>query len=194
MCCVAWLIAATPARSQPGSVSIFGDPELTDCNIHDTVGIVDVYVAHLWSGPTEGVRFRVDPYPGFEMVYLAEESPYLTLGLSLNGVTVCYDACLSSPGLILTLRFFGQGLTPPCTYIRVVGHPEDDAVLVLDCDANVMYGSGGTAIVHPTPECLCLAGPGAAAIKGKAKQPSPDFCYWVPVERSSWGMIKSLYR
>jgi hypothetical protein len=193
VCGFAFLVATTPARSQAGYVTVWGDPELTACHVQDNqVNLVEIYVAHQGGGPAQGVRFRVD-VGAANLVYLRQVSPYLTLGQSVTGVSVCYDACLESPGLILTVQFLGQGFTPPCTFLEIAEHPEDDHVLVLDCDANVLTAGGGFVIVNQNSTCICQIGPDMTETRREADTPTADFCYWVPVEQTTWGMIKSLY-
>ena len=197
MCCALW---ADPAQSQAGVIAPYGDESLTDCHIYDLApGLVYVYVAHQWSVPSLGVRFRVQVPQ--TLTYIAEDSPYVKLGDALNGVTVCYESCVSSnptPVLVLTLMFFGSGITPYCSYLSVVPHLGDPALQSLDCEGNPLWPSRGIAIVNPNSGCLCqianadLGGqdkPGDGSAKA-----ATHFCTWVPVEQNTWGAIKSLYR
>ena len=49
------------------------------------------------------------------VTYLGESSPFgVVIGNSQTGVSIGYGACLSGTIQLLTVRFFGQGLTEPC--------------------------------------------------------------------------------
>jgi hypothetical protein len=198
LCCS---LFAAPVQSQSGAIAPYGDESLIDCHVYDlTPGLVYVYIAlHQWSGSSLGTRFSVQV--PWSLTYFGEDSPYVKLGDALNGVTVCYESCLPSsptPVLVLRLMFFGQGLTPPCTYFSVEPHPADSVAQSLDCDGNTFRPTTGIAIVNPDSGCLCQvanAGLGGQDEPGDGSAASTaHFCAWVPVEQNTWGAIKSLYR
>ena len=197
ICCT---LSVEPARSQGGLIAPSASESWIDCEIFDVApGLLYVYILHQWSEPSMGVRFRVEVPP--TLTYLGEESQYVKLGDALNGVTVCYESCVSSsesPIVALRLMLFGSGITPPCTYMSVEPHSEDPALQSLDCDGNLLWPNDGIAIVNPDISCPCYA-----ANVGWGDQDKPGdgsaastahFCTWVPVEQNTWGAIKSLYR
>jgi hypothetical protein len=106
--------------------------------------------------------------------YLAETSPYLTLGNSQTGIALSYGSCMpASPFLILTIQYLVQGATPPGCEYWVVPDPttEYDNVMVVDCDSVLRESYGGVAYINGFPG-LCTVG----------------------VEETTWGKVKSLYR
>jgi len=116
-------------------------------------------------------------------------------------VTVCYETCLptdTTPVLILTITLFGSGITAQCTYLSVEPHPEDPTVQSLDCDGNSYSMTSYFAIVNPNSGCYCTVANAESGGQDKPRDGSAastaHFCTWVPVERNTWGAIKSLYR
>jgi hypothetical protein len=182
----------TSVHAQGGSIVISSDPGLTDCTIVDAGSLIIVYIGHLYSQDVTGARFKFD-IGGLPWVHLQTNSPYWTMGDPLNGITVCYGSCLSSPDVILEMLFFGS-FAPTCSYVGIAGHPVDGDIWALDCESNMVYASGGQAIVNPDGSCFCHADPGKAKVKHETKRSAANFCSAVPVEQSTWGMIKALYR
>ena len=195
--CLLFLInlsTAAEVRAQAGTIQIFGDAALTSCHIIDNgPAAVPVYVAHKFSSPALGVRFMID-YSGTTMTKIGETSPHTWMGDSGSGVTICYGACLPGPSiLVLTVTFFGSGTTPTCTLISVQPHLEDGQILALDCSWNLMFPTGGAAYVNSDGSCTCHAGPDSEDEIDGANEPEDHFCAWVPVEKTTWGQIKSMY-
>ena len=182
---------ASGLGAQAESISVFGNPTLNDCNIVDNGGLVVLYVGHVFSAGAMGARFSVDVPPGW--LYLGETSPFASkVGDATSGTTICYENCLANPGLVLTVNFFGAAVGP-CNQVTIEPHLEDGEILALDCDWNLMSPTGGAAVVNPDGSCACHAGPGSEDEVDGAKEPENHFCAWVPVEKTTWGAIKSMY-
>ena len=190
--CVLIVASFSLVHAQGGTIVVSSDAGLSDCSIVDAGGLVQVYVGHLYNQDVRGARFRFDT-GGLPWTHLGSTSPYVTMGDPLNGITVCYESCLSTPGVILELLLFGFS-APACSPVGIDGHPVDGMIWALDCESNLLYASGGNAVVNPTVECPCHADPGRAELKDEPRKSAANFCAAVPVEQSTWGMIKSLYR
>ena len=88
-----------------------------------------------------------------------------------------YDGCLTGPIHILTMTYLCQGLTPPCGYMSVVGHPDDlqPGPVAVDCSGeNHLDVQGYTSYINNDGSCPCV---------------SP-----IPVQETTWGQVKALFR
>jgi hypothetical protein len=78
--------------------------------------------------------------------------------------------------MILTIQFFAQGLSGPCSYCQVMADPTatPPGIYVTDCSSPplLLNATGGDVVINPIPGCFCN----------------------IPVEETSWGQIKSLYQ
>ncbi|MCK5407929.1 MAG: hypothetical protein KAJ37_10755, partial [Candidatus Krumholzibacteria bacterium] len=148
-----------------------------------------------------GSRFMLMAVPGW--THLGDVPDFPSLGTSISGMIVCMPWCMSSDIHLTTVNFFGS-VALPCTYISIEPDPAAPSgqIEALDCNWNVMFPTGGAAIVNPTPECSCHAGlvagtenhPSKKRDEGNAsKSPATHFCSPVPVHPSTWGAIKSMY-
>ena len=186
------IATASGVNAQAGSINVYGDIGLTQCDIvESTPGLLTLYISHEWAQGVIGAQFALDMY-GTTWMYLSQASPYWMLGDVISGATVCYGACLNNPGVILEVTFFSSGTTPPCTIISIVPNPEAPALLALDCDMNLVSPTGGAAFVNGDGTCFCHAGPGTPATPA-GDQAVTSFCGPVPVEKTTWGAIKSMY-
>jgi hypothetical protein len=175
---VCLLVFAFPIFAQiPGTILVSGDPGGLDHYIDDqTPGLVNVYIVHAFTPGATAAQFRVTWDAGMSMTYLAEAVtvPYIGIGTSTSGIAIAYGLCLDSPNMILTINFFGQGLSGECAEMRVVEDPtaSPPAIYVTDCSdpPNLLQAAGGLAFVNPGPSCTNT------------------------VENASWGNIKSLFR
>lgn len=196
--CVLVCVVAPPAAAQVGSIIIASDLGGSDCAFVDTApALQPVYVFHMYTGGTVGSRFRLD-VEGLGWTFLGDQTDFLALGNSIDGIMICYEACLSGSFQILTANFFGSGIAPVCSRIRVVPYP-GLGVEAQDCDMNLGYAGAGEAIVNPDVSCQCTACR-AGTDTACALKPAPAdavqtmICGPVPVQQSTWGAIKTLYR
>jgi hypothetical protein len=159
-----------------GSFGLFGDPGGTDCNVWDVVpSVVIIYVVHVMHTGAIGGQFSAPSPPCNLMIWLSDNwiMP-VTIGDSQTGVSVGYGGCLAAPTLVLSMNFFAQGITPPCCTYPVLPDPAAPSgqIEVMDCASNLLYATGGRAIINPTDNCGCN----------------------VPVEETTWGRVKAMYR
>lgn len=163
--------------AQPGSITIFGDPDFTDCRIEDDVpGLVPMYVVHVYSAGATSSRWRIKSNCN-QMMYLGQTSDFsIVTGNPRTGILVDYGVCLVSPILVVTVNWFANGLTPDCCFEWVAPDPaaESGEIEVVDCYDNLEFATRGAGIINSTSNCLC------------------DCCN--PVEASTWGEIKALFR
>jgi hypothetical protein len=181
------MIMTGTAFAEIGNIGLFSDPGGTVCNLYDDVtGLVQIYVVlsyiPTWIDGAMGARFMVECDDGVNMIYIDEiiPDPFIAEGNSLTGIDMGSPICYPSPHLILTIRYYGQGLSDICSYCRVVAHPVPlneqypEAIYIIICDGLPYWFSatGGEIVINPDAGCNCD----------------------VPVEETSWGKIKSLYR
>jgi len=183
------LLAATlgtnPAIAQPGVIALFTDPAAWECNIiDDAPGIVQVYVVHLLTAGALASNFGIADYR-HNLTYVGWEAAHsVTIGSNpYSGVAVSYDAgCLPAPIPIGTITYVKSGTSPDCGEIRVVRDPATVSGLIegVDCSFNTTFPAGGRVRVNGVPGAWGL-----------------DYCgcgFHVPVEATSWGKVKAMYR
>ncbi len=168
------------AYTQPGSIGLFSDPGgASPCLYELAPSLVTIYVVHVYSPGATASQFMVYCESEVALTYLGETSPYTTMiGNSQTGIAIAYEMCIASPNHILTINYYGQGLSAPCSRCRVVADPTGfpPGIYVADCDdpPNVLSATGGEMEINADVHCWCY--------------------YFVPAEDTSWGQIKSLYK
>jgi hypothetical protein len=174
----------SPTAAQYGWIGVFADRGGCICEIDDrSPNVVVVYVVHrqIMTG-VKGSRFTVEGEGTF-LTHLYENpvgDPIYIQGDIVDGYTVSYGECRTGGLAIIEIGYFGQGMSEICSRLRVVAAPTaaTGQVEVFDCNDDVFPVSGYVAIVNSTAECWC----------------SDPYCRPVPVEDSTWGTIKALYR
>ena len=155
-----------------GTIDIFSDPQLTDCNI-TAVGQFTVYIGHTNSTGATASAFRID-HPSTYFFLGEQQAQGLMIGNSETGVGLSYNTCLSGSFLILTINYLDQG-TGTCELMTVLGDQThvSGQVAVVDCNETARrYDQAGQARVNPDGSCQCA----------------------IPVEETTWGGIKALYQ
>ena len=171
--------ASIVVAQPPGSIMLFSDPGFVGCDMYDQVpGLLTVYVVHMWTPGATASQFMVNHWSwgAGTLIYVGEVSPYgVIIGNSQIGVSIAYGACVPSPNLLLTINYFGSGLSAPCSYIQVVPDPGaiPPEIWVVDCQTppNKAIATGGDVVVNPDQSCFCN----------------------VPVQETTWGKVKALY-
>jgi hypothetical protein len=97
----------------------------------------------------------------------------VTIGNSQSGVAIGYGACVPSPNHILTIQYFGSGLTGPCCLYKVYPDPfiPSAQIEVVDCANNILFATGGAALINPDATCTC----------------------YVAAEETTWGKMKAIF-
>jgi hypothetical protein len=164
---------------QAGFIGLYSDsPGYSNCVLIDgDQGIVTVYVVHKGTPGATMSWFKGEVGGGFGCTPVGEGHYFTTSGPGWfdAGIGLFYEACLASDILLITLEFSCTGTSANCAWIRVVGDPNHRSgeIEVVDCDRNRLVGGGSIMYINPDGSCHCGA---------------------VPVENSTWGSIKSLYR
>jgi hypothetical protein len=135
--------------------------------------LVVVYIFHEHAPAVTPSRFKVDVgTTGWTHLHDAWSTQDF-VGTSVDGVTIEYGSCRTSSIYLGQIHFQGTS-APDCSHVGIVPDPGavSGKIEAVDCNDNPMYPTGGQAIVNPTPDCQCT----------------------VPVEETTWGEIKALYR
>jgi hypothetical protein len=159
-----------------GYIGLYSDsPYYTDCNLVDaTVGLCPVYlVQHFTNGISSSLT--VDSYHSGGIINTGVTiHTALSIGDVFTGIDFSYGACLGPTVLLATLNYFCQGVTPPCSSLRVIPPPTRGYIVIVDCSPTVRQASGGWLSINGNPwDCPCWGPPA--------------------VEERSWGQIKALY-
>jgi hypothetical protein len=177
--------ASTSTAAEYGTIGVFSEPTGCSCNVDDLVaGLVTVYVVHrdIVDG-VEASRFIVRGDAGMTMTFVSESpigGPIFITGNIVDGYDVFYGMCATGGLAIMTIDYFGLGTSAPCSRLEVVAAPTavTGEVEVADCDGAVHAATGYWALVNADGSCACEWDP----------------CTPVPVEETTWGGIKALYR
>ena len=193
--CACIIFGATGAYAQAGYIGIFSDPGGTDCGLVDAApGLAIAYVVHVNTPGATASQFRVASGDGFDCLWLGENSPFpIVIGNSQDGISIAYGACLASPIHILSINYFCQGLSETCSWLYICPDPlaPTGLIEVVDCNQQKLIASGGVLWVNPDwVTCGCWIN----ASGSKSPSASPVCTPPVPVEPSTWGAVKSLYR
>lgn len=175
---VAIVMCASLASAQSGGhIGLYSDsPGYSDCFLTEALYLNNsIYVVHSLAVEANTSQFMVQHNWGA----IAGATTYganLNLGDPYTGVTITYVGCKPLPYLLCTLNFIPVAPTPPCTAeFQVVPDPVlvSGVIEVVDCDTNVLPGTGGTLIVNGNADdCPC----------DNATQ------------ETSWSKIKALYQ
>jgi hypothetical protein len=152
------LLSATLVAADPGALCIFSDAGGTECNIVDNGGMVQVYIVHAYADGAKAVQFKLDVSDA-GWTHLSDSWNFqVAIGTSINGVSVAYGACLTSPIVVGSVSFAGAS-APEGAAIRIVPDPTAEYVQVVDCEERTLYGAGGTAYVNSAQPCVCEPNP-----------------------------------
>jgi hypothetical protein len=169
-----------PEATAGGSIGVYTDPAGTDCNIPDVPsGFMTVYVVHTNTAGATASQFSA-PKPACmtDATWVSDTPVFaVTLGSSQTGVTVGYGSCSSGPTHVLTIKYYVTGPSEACCMYRVLPDPSlaSGQVEVVDCNFNLVNGTGNNSTVNPNFSCIC----GAGSV--------------VPAEQTTWGHVKALY-
>lgn len=175
------LLVASPAWANPIPsvlLGFYGDAAGTVGVVYDQgPGALDIYVVVHNNDPVVAagtVRFAAVPPPCFQGVYVGEISNYVVAeGNSQTGAWVWFLEC--SPGAyhVMTVSFAVQGLTSQCCWFEPQPVPGADRVEATDCSLGTLDWLSTEGLwINPNNPLTCT----------------------FPVEESTWGAVKALYR
>lgn len=159
------------------------------CELASDNGLVMLSVIHWpYSSGASGVRYRVSVCNS-TLVWVFDDSRFEGVTGDLgSGFVVNYGACLEGPIVVQTLYFAGSGTSPFNSAVKIMPHPaaQSGQVEATTCTGVVYSHEGGGICIKPGVGCYCnLLGPPYHEIP--CAEP-------VPVESTSWGKVKALYR
>jgi hypothetical protein len=171
------LLVAGAAFSQAGSIGIFPDAGGTGCDIVDAGGLVQVHYYHVYHQGATASQWMLD-LSGLSWTHLGDTWSFPTaIGSSITGISLGYGSCMPAPTYLGVSNFFGSN-APTCSPIQIVADPASLSGLIegVDCGspANKTYPTGDLEMVNADLGCSC---PGSS-----------------PVESTTWGSVKALYR
>lgn len=170
-----FVICANAALSEDSFIGAYSEMDGTSCNFD---GPTPVWIVHINSPGVTELFFKVDWPVGPWHVYVWAISGAIVSGSIWTGIHVWWDdGCRSGTYIVGDISWGSDEPIPNCTQIGIVAHPDRPSGRIegLDCNQNTVYITGQYAVVNPVPEeCWC---------------DSP-----VPVEQTTWGQIKALYR
>jgi hypothetical protein len=176
------LFITSSAQAQFGGyIAPYADDRGCYCEGDNTSGFMTVYIFHAYPPGAVASQFSVQVH-GLPLTYIGETSNYQTIGSAPTGVSIGYGTCMTSSILILEINYLG--VSYPCDMIRIEQDPNaiPPGIWVADCDnpPNVVSAIGWDMYLNNDGGCYCTAGP-------------MEDCT-IPVEETSWGEIKALYR
>jgi hypothetical protein len=180
------LLAAAPASAD--HIGLYADPNGLSCvaPLLPAPTLNVVYAINENGTGTTGSKWRISHDVSLVSVSFTLTNPYLPIvpiGDPLTfGTTVWYLVCRASPYVIGQVGFlyFG-GPVAGCDHLRVEAHQGDPwyaaeaTVVVADCADVKQVATGGRFSFDATGACDSCGGP-------------------LPVQSTTWGAVKSLYR
>lgn len=145
-----------PDLPSGGTFGVFADVGGSDCNLQDPgSGIVTYYIVHMNTQGATAAEFQVE-MNGFTGTMLSASSPFETvIGNPMTGISLAYGACLPGPTVVATMRFTSTSASPACASVTVVPHPISGQIGVVDCDGNLLVGTGKTSYFNNDGSCPC---------------------------------------
>ena len=160
------------------NAGVYPDPGGASCNIvDDQAGLLNVYVVVIAPDGATALQMAA-PMPTCMVgaTWLTDTDPFgMIIGSSQTGFAYGFGSCLTGPIHVITISYFVQGTSEPCCMYPVYPDPSvpSGKIEVTDCNYQVVYAWGKVSSVNGDSSCPCG--------------------YPVPVERATWGAIKSLY-
>lgn len=142
--------------------------------------------------PVTQVRFRVESDPGLTLTYMSEVRHLDAIGDSQTGMMVCFGDCWGGSEFtpMVTMTYMAYGTTEGCARIRIVPYPGAETVEAIDCEGTPIAVTVEDQYV--LGEALaCFGCPNPYVFPGT---PRGFSCQPLPVETSTWGRVKALYR
>ena len=174
---VSLIAVASPSHAQTphGTIMLYSDDAYSNCNLTSDVGPRGVFVVHDFTNGATGSQFKIENVSASGLSYLAELSDIqLTTGTSQDGVSLDYGGCRSGTFLLITITYWGNGSSPTCSRLEVVGDPASPSgeVEISPCSGQMLDHVGGALVVKGDSSCPCLS---------------------TPAETRTWGAVKAFY-
>jgi hypothetical protein len=126
-----------------------------------------------------GAQFGILDQSG--LAFAGYTSPYIVLG-TLDNLNIGYGPCIAGDVKVMTLEWFALPGTFTCankvTLVPATATPVPGEIVIVLCDFTYAVASGGILYVGPDSQgCV-----------------DPTGCDPVPVNETTWGGVKALYR
>ena len=173
------MLAASTATANPlpwTQIGLYGDHAGTLNVVYDVApGPIEIFVVQtVYIEPTvSAVRFMAPPPPCFTATYLGDTYYHPVIGNSQTGAWVIYGPCASGTVLVMTITFFGHGTSGHCCWYGLQPYPGSGDIESEMCGSTGWYWTHGEGIYIST---------------------DPSKNCGTPVEQSTWGGIKAMYR
>jgi hypothetical protein len=173
---VIMVFSASMASAQLGQLVVSADPLGADCNIVDGApGLLKIWVVHTLGVGIAGSEFSA-PAPSCMIgaTYLSDgDQAGAAVGDTQTGLSIGYGACSASPVAVVSMSFFGAGLSAPCCQYPILPHPITGLIIFNDCIPVDLPGQAGPPATINGDDAVCPCA--------------------VPTEESTWGAVKSLF-
>lgn len=175
------------ARAQSGGILFVATDSLVTSRVFydNAPGLCTFYVIHepAQAGDEfEAVRFKMDN-GGFTGVWVGDVTNFFSIaGNSQTGIAVSYGGCVQAPHVVLGVSYFCAG-TSGCTTVGLAPDPGSvtGTIEVYDCNSALLP--------PPTVYALCV---NATLVPDDTGYGYCDCT--LPVESTTWGKIKGIYR
>lgn len=155
---IIFVLSASTAFAQNGTICLYADPAGTQCSISDTgPGVLSVYVIHNSPNGTIGATFAA-PKPDcmVGVTWITDSTPFsLYGGNSQTGASLAYGGCVTGPTHVATIQYMASGLSQldcPYSVVPAAGHGFIEDIV---CTSSMFSGTGGLTYVNSTLPCQC---------------------------------------
>jgi hypothetical protein len=159
-------------------IGIYSDASGQSCNLGNIAGqfSTSAAVIHKFALGATGSRFKATFPAGTS--FFAFNSTYVTVGSLLTDISVGYGSCRTDCIVLGTmLAIYGAGR------LQIQAADLQVAIVFTDCSFAEHFATGGSGWVSVDNDCTPVIQSAVAAQ-----------CGILPVEQSTWGSVKSLYR
>jgi len=180
---VALLSSAAPIQAQNGGrIVLSGDEAGISCNIVDAGGPVDVHLLHVGFTNVITLQFRA-PRPDCWLgaTWISDVTDWMFIGgtQEAGGWLPHYQACVSGARYLGKMVFMTSGELFTCCPYPVLKaddyHPEFPGPIAVSCiDGLIGVDADDRGVINADGTCGCSIP--------------------VPVDETTWGRVKSLYR
>lgn len=191
MIAMALMLCAGSVMAAPGAdhIGLYTDNvNMNQCYLNNPLPAfpnqVALYVVHKFAltvhGGAKGSQFFIKDNSGFISPAATPIAPFLPIGGPFTDWTLAYASCIATDAFaIATYTAYATAVPSPCQTIQILPAPSAGSGQVesIDCNDVSATATGGT--FHFSPDASCTA----------CDEPNQ-----VPVEKSTWGKVKSLYR
>lgn len=181
------LLLASIAFGADATIGLYQDENGNSCSFNNAAGFITTYVVvKPGTGGTRGVRFSVPVPSCYDASYIAEDIPFLVVGIgnSQTGITLSARDCQTAPFSVLSIVYMQNGNTTPCCEYPVLADPFTGVLEAVDCSFASVPITTNIAHFNGDASCPC----GGADVPPVPANPTPvDFAIGRPTNQQlSW--------